>query len=84
MQDKSSKNFLLTAVVWREGRQFVSHCPELGVASVGKSPDEATANLKEAVELYIENAAELGLLSDLLPTLKVKSRYTTSFTVASP
>ena len=84
MRAKKSNNFFLTTVVWKEDKQFVSHCPELGVASVGKSPDEATVNLKEAVELYIKNAVELGLMPDLLPALKVARKYTTSFTVASP
>jgi predicted RNase H-like HicB family nuclease len=76
--------FILTAVVWPEGKQFVSQCPELGVASCGNSPDDATSNLKEAVELYLENAAELGLLNELLPVLKASPRFTTTLSVESP
>ena len=49
----------LTAVIWREGEDFVSLCPELGVSSCGASLEEATAMLKEAVDLYLENAREL-------------------------
>ena len=78
------ERFNLTAVIWREEDQFVSHCPELGVASCGKLPDEAAANLKEAVELYLKNAAELDLLDDLLLTLSATQRYTTSFSVNPP
>jgi len=48
-----SKRF--TAVINREGEWFVAHCVELGVVSQGKSIEEAQANLKEAVELYIES-----------------------------
>jgi predicted RNase H-like HicB family nuclease len=43
----------------------LSKCPELGVASCGDTFEEATDNLKEAVELYIENAKELNLLEDI-------------------
>ena len=75
---------LLTAVVWPEDEQFVSHCPELGVASCGKSLDEATRNLKEAVELYLENAVELGMLEDVLPALTAAPRFTTTLAVDSP
>ena len=56
------KNYKLTAVIWREKEGYVSKCPELGVASVGDSVEEAMKNLKEAVELYLENAKELGII----------------------
>lgn len=45
----------LSAVVRQEGKLFASWCPELDVASQGKSLDEALENLKEAVELYLED-----------------------------
>jgi predicted RNase H-like HicB family nuclease len=45
----------LSAVVRQEGKLFVSWCPELDVASQGKSLDESIENLKEAVELYLED-----------------------------
>lgn len=46
----------LTAFVEREGDGFVSLCPELDIASQGKTVEEAAANLREAVELYLECA----------------------------
>ena len=49
------------AVVWKKGNQWISLCPELGIASQGDSPEHAIEMLKEAVELYIENAKELGI-----------------------
>lgn len=49
----------LTATIWQEEDAYVSFCPELGVASCGDSPDDALAMLKEAVELYLENARKL-------------------------
>lgn len=45
-----------TAIVEREGDLYVALCPELDVASQGATVEEATANLKEAVELFLETA----------------------------
>jgi len=54
MQTKS-----LTAVIHREGGLFVSHCPELDIASQGDSIESARANLAEAVDLFLECADPL-------------------------
>lgn len=45
-----------TAIVEKEGDMYVALCPELDVASQGESIEQATANLKEAVELFVEYA----------------------------
>lgn len=45
-----------TAIVEKEGDMYVALCPELDVASQGETIEQATANLKEAVELFIECA----------------------------
>ena len=45
-----------TAILEREGDLFVALCPELDIASQGGTVEEATANLKEAVELFLECA----------------------------
>ena len=45
-----------TAIVEKDGDMYVALCPELDVASQGKSIDEAKDNLKEAVELFLECA----------------------------
>jgi len=42
-----------TAVIVKEEDWYVAHCIELGVVSQGKTIEEAQANLKEAVELYL-------------------------------
>lgn len=44
-----------TGVVVKEEKWYVAHCVELGVVSQGRSIEEAQANLKEAVELYLES-----------------------------
>jgi predicted RNase H-like HicB family nuclease len=45
----------LTAVITREDPWFVANCIDLGVVSQGKTIEEAQANLREAVELYLES-----------------------------
>jgi len=45
----------LTGVITKEDKWYVAHCIELGVVSQGGSIEEAQANLREAVELYIES-----------------------------
>jgi predicted RNase H-like HicB family nuclease len=45
-----------TAILEREGDLYVALCPALAVASQGSTVEEATANLKEAVELFLECA----------------------------
>lgn len=77
-----AETFHLTAVIWAEGRRYVSRCPELGVASYGKTPAAARRALREAVELWLANARELGLLAEVRPTLRSKERYATPLEVA--
>ncbi len=44
-------------------------CTDLDIASQGESVDEALENIKEAVELYIESAEELGIIDEVLERL---------------
>jgi predicted RNase H-like HicB family nuclease len=52
-----NKKFQFTAVIEKEGDGYISLCPELDIASQGNSVEEASANLKEAVELFLETAS---------------------------
>ena len=54
----------VTAIIWQEDDAYVSKCPELEVASAGDTPEKALLNLKEALELYLENAKALGIFDD--------------------
>ena len=45
----------LSAILQKEGDWYVSLCPELDIASQGKTVEEAVNNLQEAVELYLED-----------------------------
>ena len=59
----TTRNF--TAAIYREGDGFVALCPELDVASQGDTLEQARANLKEAVELFLETAGEAEIAERL-------------------
>jgi len=52
------KNRTFTAIVEKEGPGYASLCPELDVASQGDTVEQAMANLREAVDLFLECASE--------------------------
>ena len=49
-------NSKFTAVLRREEDQYVAFTPDLDIASQGATPEEALANLREAVGLFLEFA----------------------------
>ena len=51
-----------TAIIKKGEKQFVALCPELDVVSQGYNVEEAIKNLKEAVELYVE---EMGVPEEI-------------------
>jgi predicted RNase H-like HicB family nuclease len=53
---RGTANMYLTAIVQEERGAFVALCPELDVASQGNTVEEATDNLREAVELLLASA----------------------------
>ncbi len=60
---KSLRNF--TAIIEKEDDGYVSLCPELDVASQGKTIEEARNNLQEAIELFFEHASKDEITSRL-------------------
>ena len=46
---------LVTAVLTPEDDGYVAYNPETGTASQGDTIEEALSNLREAVELYLED-----------------------------
>lgn len=66
-----SKELLLTVVVKEEDKGYSVICPELNVASQGETFEESIANIKEATELYIESAEQLGKLDEVLEQLGI-------------
>jgi predicted RNase H-like HicB family nuclease len=53
--------FSFTGIILKEYDAYSSLCPELDVASMGDTPEEAKAMLLEAATLHLEGAIEDGL-----------------------
>ena len=53
--------FVFTGILWKEEKEFSALCPELDVASQGKTHAEARMNLLEAATLHLEGSFEDGL-----------------------
>ena len=52
---------------------FVVHCLNLGIASQGKTVEEAMENIKDAIRLYLEeNPKEMQITEDLLPPMATR------------
>ncbi len=45
-------------VVWKEGNQYVAQSLNVDISSFGSSKEEALKNLREALELYFEDASD--------------------------
>lgn len=67
--------YRFATVIIQEGKWYVARAVELGVVSQGKTVQEALDNLREAVELYLEDnprAKKLSLKSvPLVTTLEL-------------
>ncbi|MCI5142389.1 MAG: type II toxin-antitoxin system HicB family antitoxin [Candidatus Electrothrix sp. ATG1] len=60
------------AVVYKEDRFYVAHCPETGTASQGETIEEAVNNLREATELYLEEfPVEVTSFRPIMTTFEV-------------
>lgn len=65
---KMKKTHQFSAIIQIEDDWYVSTCPKLDVASQGKTMEEAISNLKEAVELFLEDKKQILLnLSNIHP-----------------
>ena len=69
-------NFKSTVIIRKEEEWFVATCIENDIASQGKTIQEATENLKEALALYYEDESEEKIM---LPHQQV---YITSLEMA--
>jgi predicted RNase H-like HicB family nuclease len=68
--------YKFTTIITQEGKWFVARCLELGVVSQGRTVEEAQRNLKEAVELYLEDQPKtriyLSKKTPLITSLELK------------
>ena len=66
-----------TAAIHKEGDVYVALCPELDIASQGETIETSRANLREAIELFLETAGPQEIAERLhgevyLSSLEVK------------
>ena len=52
------ETYKFSAVIHKEGEWYVSWCSEIDVVSQGETIEKTIDNLKEAVELYLEDEDE--------------------------
>ena len=50
-----TENVTFSAILWKEGKLQIAWSPELDIASQGKDVEDALKNLREAIELYLED-----------------------------
>jgi predicted RNase H-like HicB family nuclease len=70
-----------TAIIRKGEKLFVALCPEVDVASQGPTIEAALENLKEAVELYIQEMGVpegIGSSSTIVSHFEVKTDVKTS------
>ena len=70
-----------TAIIRKEENEFVALCPDLDIASQGRTQREALDNLREAVSLFLDTAspAEIeGRLSDESWITQFEADYATA------
>ncbi len=54
-----------TALIQRQDNMYVALCTDLDIASQGATITEARENLKEAIELFLEEASETEIAERL-------------------
>jgi len=60
-----------SSVVSKEGKWYVATCPELGITSQGKTVERSIDNLREAIELYLEDEDATAPSSNYRPLVTV-------------
>ncbi len=70
---KRKRYVKVSGIVRREGKHYTAWCPELDVSTFGDSVDEASRNLGDAVELYLDTIDEMGEAEEILSGKGLKS-----------
>jgi len=60
-----------SSVVNQEGKWYVANCPELGITSQGRTVEDSLDNLREAIELYLEDEDAVVPRSNYRPLVTV-------------
>ncbi|MFZ5559300.1 MAG: type II toxin-antitoxin system HicB family antitoxin [Patescibacteria group bacterium] len=59
-------------VTWKEGKYYVAQCLNIDVSSFGKTRKQALKNLKEAVELYLEDIPKSKIVKVEQPCISIQ------------
>lgn len=59
-------NIEYTIQIWEEEDHFIAHAMPIDVMSSGRTVEEAREALDEAVQLFLETAADMGNLDEIL------------------
>ena len=52
--------------IWQEEKMYVAYVPQLDLSSCGKTVEEAKKNIREAVEVFLEEAEKMGTIKKIL------------------
>ena len=64
-------NIKFNVIIQKEENWYVAKCIDNSVASQGKTIEEAMANLKEALELFVQNEEPIKPKEIFVTTLEV-------------
>jgi len=70
---KRMKKIELVSAVWREGEYYVAQCLNVDISSFGDTKAAALASLKEALELYLEDAPVSGVVKIQKPGIQTQT-----------
>lgn len=70
MKRKRMKKIQFATAVWREGRHYVAQCLNVDLSSFGKTKAAALTNLKEALELYLEDVPLVKIARIKKPSIR--------------
>lgn len=60
------REMTFTEQLIREGDTIVAYCPELDLSSCGTTVEQSRENLRVAIQLFLEEAAQMGTLTEIL------------------
>jgi predicted RNase H-like HicB family nuclease len=69
---KRMKKITFASVTWREGKYHVAQCLNIDVSSFGKTKADALKNLREALELYLEDSSHVKITEIKNPSLEIQ------------
>ena len=63
----------LTEEIWKEGKMYVSYCPELDIASCGEDVQAAKRNLYEVILINIKETQKMNTFQEFLEECGIES-----------